>query len=442
LNGAINADLNVLRVKAGHATEQPVAENFVNTAERENLYRQLLERAQKNWDDYRNIPHNTTPDTLFITSAHVMNHRNAYDFICEYSDFTAEQMKCLLQFANPVELVADYLDPKSDISELPSVLSSIIEQQEYYKQNYTLAEPTVGDDRVAAMRALLMENVKTEFMQYHDDLIKYTAAELAEKSDYSTAVDTAHKYIFEYKDYTSEDLEFLLGLSIPLISVADQVYEMSEENVSFPMILAFLKNNYADIYTEKPAEEVSTLTEAEIEKIQEIFDARIKENYKDYCDSLRGLSPDEIMGISAEIYNTGEVHYYLTQTSDLTAEQMQYLLKYENPLEIYSIYFARVLNVVELSEVSDRIFDDTNILESYYKLSDNSAVIADKASEIKQDKTPEPTAINNKAAPDKSDKELSGMAKLRKAEKDKTEKTDKSEHKKQKNMRKYKVEIN
>jgi len=60
------------------------------------LHAQLLERADKNWNDYRHLPHNTTPDNLYRVSATVIAHRDAHIYLNKYKGFDAEQLKCLL----------------------------------------------------------------------------------------------------------------------------------------------------------------------------------------------------------------------------------------------------------------------------------------------------------------------------------------------------------
>jgi len=79
---------------------------------RGNEGRRLLNaRIQQNWDEYREAPHDTTPETLYTVSVQIIAHRDAFVFMRDYEDFTKEQIDCLLQFADPVDLVADYLSP-------------------------------------------------------------------------------------------------------------------------------------------------------------------------------------------------------------------------------------------------------------------------------------------------------------------------------------------
>jgi hypothetical protein len=104
------------------------------------LHARLIERADQNWHDCRHSERSTTPDNVYHVAAAVVAHRNACEFLKEYKDFTSEQLNCLLQFADPVDLVADYLSPDSDISEMQGILPNILENQDRYKGLYALAD--------------------------------------------------------------------------------------------------------------------------------------------------------------------------------------------------------------------------------------------------------------------------------------------------------------
>ena len=526
-----------------------------NSADIYELRNQLIERAAQNWDDYRNSPHTTTPDTLFNTSVEVINRRDAYVFVKDYQDYTVEQLTCLLQFANPVEVVADYLDPMSDGSEMAFILSSILEKQDYYKQHYAMSEiltdnndiitnkenetvlktalfdridknlsdyceslmvfdrseivgmaeeiasryavrdylqntyefnagdvdyllqfkdpltvvsdgvllqgksmlplnigeavnttladkntpsgyslvadtDTAVNENTAELREQLVGKANNEYERYHHGLLALDKADIIAKSDYTVAIETARQYITEYKNYTADDLEFLSNLEFPLTAVADQVHQMAGENVDFPMILEFLKDNYDDIY-----EKQSDNLEAERVSLQNKLIERVEENLADYRDDLRSSSPKEILDIALSIYATNEAYYFLKNDGYFTAEQSQFLLKFENPLEIFADYWQSEVNIVDFSAVTDKIFDHTNEVEEYHKLSDKPPVVAKKPdiSENGLSKAErfftgvaerfEEYVRNNPIVTEKSDKSgekpLTGMAKLRAAEKEK-----------------------
>ena len=121
------------------------------------LKQQLVDRAFQNWEDFRNTPLESTPDSLFRDAVKVIGRRDACYLLKNYEGYTAEQLNCLLQFANPVELVGDYLDPSCDISAMPGVLENIIEEQEKYRKHYALvSDKSVPEAKVndqASVRA-------------------------------------------------------------------------------------------------------------------------------------------------------------------------------------------------------------------------------------------------------------------------------------------------
>jgi len=181
----------------------------------------LVERAQQNWDDYRNKPHNTTPDNLFNMSVKVIGHRNACQFIKDYDGFTAEQLNCLLQFAVPVDLIADYLDPQSDISEMPGILANILEEQETFKQHYALVSES-DTSSIEGMVQQLRDRLKENYDVYKRDMIDlskegifYAAAEIM-------PVIEAYGYFSQEHNYKESEVNFLLKFENPLEYVSDR----------------------------------------------------------------------------------------------------------------------------------------------------------------------------------------------------------------------------
>ena len=116
------------------------------------MKKQLVYRAFQNWEDFRNTPLESTPNSLYQDAVKVIGCRDAYQFIKNYGGYTAEQLNCLLQFANPVELVGDYLDPSCDISIMSGVLENIVDEQEKLKRHYALANDTSAPESKASNR--------------------------------------------------------------------------------------------------------------------------------------------------------------------------------------------------------------------------------------------------------------------------------------------------
>jgi hypothetical protein len=181
----------------------------------------LALRAQQNWDDFRNAPHAAAPENVYHQAVKVVAYRDANIFIKDYDGFTAEQINCLLQFANPVELIADYLDPKSDISEMPGILANILEEQENLKAHYALAaDPSAPgfDERIQRLRDRLKDNYevfKRDTMDQSKEGIFYSVPEIM-------PVMEAYGYFTQVHEYTESDVDFLLKFENPLELISDR----------------------------------------------------------------------------------------------------------------------------------------------------------------------------------------------------------------------------
>ena len=213
----INIPPDILSQKPAESIIAPESDAVKFTEDRQ----RLNERADQNWKDYRYAPHDTTPDNLFSISVQVVGRRDACVFIRDYAGFTAEQLNCLLQFANPVELVADYLDPKSDISEMPGILANIMEEQENLKNHYALmpeAEPPDYDALEQKLRDTLADNLSV----YKRDMLDAGAEELFKAAAEIASVQEVYEYFTQKHVYIESDVDFLLKFENPLELISEK----------------------------------------------------------------------------------------------------------------------------------------------------------------------------------------------------------------------------
>jgi hypothetical protein len=66
---------------------------------------------------------------------------------------------------------------------------------------------------------------------------------------------------------------------------------------------------------------------------------RVNANFIDYIDTLRGIGADDITDHSAEIATMAEAHYYITQRHNFHFSELDYLLKFQNPLLVVTEAF-------------------------------------------------------------------------------------------------------
>ena len=205
------------------------------------LRQRLTDRAQQNWDDFRSAPLTATAENIYHKAAAVLGNRDAFFFIQNYGDFTVEQLNCLLQFANPVDLVAGYLDPKSEIDEMPGILASIRDDQENLKQHYALARDPAApgiEDLEQQLRDRLKDNYevfKRDTMDQSKEGIFYSAAEIL-------PVMNAYAYFTQEHKYIESDVDFLLKFENPLELITDR-WSAAPVHVSYTQIVDGIFND-------------------------------------------------------------------------------------------------------------------------------------------------------------------------------------------------------
>ena len=266
----------------------------------ENLRAQLIDRADQNWHDYRHSAHKITPDNAYHVSIAVVARRDAREFLKEYQHFTSEQLNCLLQFADPVDLVADYLDPKSDISEMPGILSDILENQENYKGLYTLAVAD-GEKGYVICTAdessdFYMPNIL--HIQRDDKLAMYPNDEAAARAAERDGV----KLIY--------DMPFVPG----------GIYLDTPEN-----------RNAIDLHFEQHRLSLP----ANPDVMLNLHD-RLDENFADYKMGMLRLGYIDIFNAAEEISAVKQSYEYFRNEHAFTTGQAEFLLKLQNPLELVS----------------------------------------------------------------------------------------------------------
>ena len=184
------------------------------------LHERLIERAEQNWHDYRHSPYVSSPDTLFRDAVKTIGRRDALDFIKNYKDFTAEELNCLLQFADPVDLVADYLDPAFDISVMPGVLENILEEQENFKGHYPLAKNAVAPS-IEELTQQLHDRLDDNFAVYKRDMLDLSKEGIFYEAAGISAVTEIYNFARHERSYTENEATFLLKFENPLEVLSD-----------------------------------------------------------------------------------------------------------------------------------------------------------------------------------------------------------------------------
>ena len=131
------------------------------------------------------------------------------------------------------------------------------------------------------------------------------------------------------------------------------------------------------------------------DKLQELFD-RLDVNFSAFQTALEVKSKAELIDASREITAIKDAHYYLTESHGFEPEEIDYLLLFENPLQVIADkWLERTEDLSDFSFALDEVFDKQDALRDYER--------KEKPSVLEQlrkvpDPTPEP---REKSAPAK-----------------------------------------
>jgi hypothetical protein len=103
-------------------------------------------------------------------------------------------------------------------------------------------------------------------------------------------------------------------------------------------------------------------------RVRELTD-RLTANLSDYRDALLGEDKQDIMDRAGEISAMTDTHYYLTENHEFEDSEVDYLLLFENPLEVVADKWnERVGQMDDFCFALNEVFDKQNALQGGYAL--------------------------------------------------------------------------
>lgn len=111
----------------------------------QNLEQQLMDRLEQNLSDYHKLIINFEPTELIEMAGRISAFSDAYFYLIEHHVFEDSEVRYLLQFENPLEVVADeWQRRREDISDMDFALEHIFDTQDAlsdyplkYAENHT-----------------------------------------------------------------------------------------------------------------------------------------------------------------------------------------------------------------------------------------------------------------------------------------------------------------
>ena len=101
------------------------------------------------------------------------------------------------------------------------------------------------------------------------------------------------------------------------------------------------------------------------DKQQKLF-GRLDANLAEYQKQWRSMSADALIEMSRAITAVRDAHYYLTESHGFEAEEIDYLLLFDNPLQVVADkWLERTEDLSDFSFALDEVFDKHDALRDY-----------------------------------------------------------------------------
>lgn len=101
------------------------------------------------------------------------------------------------------------------------------------------------------------------------------------------------------------------------------------------------------------------------DKQQKLFD-RLDANFAEYQKAWQAQSPDVLIGSSGEITAVKDAHHYLTESHGFEPEEVDYLLLFDNPLQVVADKWReRTEDISDFSFALNEVFDKRDALRDY-----------------------------------------------------------------------------
>lgn len=101
------------------------------------------------------------------------------------------------------------------------------------------------------------------------------------------------------------------------------------------------------------------------DKLDQLFE-RLNENLAEFRAKWAAMSSDALIGNSREITAIKDAHYYLTESHGFEPEEADYLLLFQNPLQVVADkWLERTEDLSDFSFALNEVFDKQDALRDY-----------------------------------------------------------------------------
>jgi len=186
------------------------------------LKTQLFERLNRNLADYHTQLTGFDRQTIISMAGRISAVADAHFYLTNHHEFAASEIEYLLNFKNPLEVVADEWQRRTeDLSDMSFVLHEVFDRQDAL-QSYPLMDNTDSGTRQRLIDRL-DQNVTDMLLHYREALANPNAdfQELAKIAEHVVTITAAHDFLKHDYNFQPGETEYLLQFKNPLELVAD-----------------------------------------------------------------------------------------------------------------------------------------------------------------------------------------------------------------------------
>lgn len=181
------------------------------------LREQLISRLDGNLSAYFNDICGKDELNIPSMSSEIAAVMGAHYYLTEKHNFHKSELEYLLQFKNPLEVVADQFELEADIEDHSAVMWDILDKQDALQGDY---ERVMSGGE--AQETMLSDRLDENFTDFKKEYMEMGKADIFANADEIASVTQAYQYFCEEHNYMPEQVDHLLQFENPLEVVSDR----------------------------------------------------------------------------------------------------------------------------------------------------------------------------------------------------------------------------
>ena len=182
------------------------------------LREQLIARLDANLTEYFEREINPGKNSITGMSSEIAAVTGAHYYLTELHNFHASELKYLLQFQNPLSVVADAFEV-SGMDDRSDIMWDVFDRQDALQAGYALAPDLSSED---ARKRELFRRLDSNLSDYCEGLMSADKEEIIGMAGEIAAQYAARNYLKSGYDFQPGEVDYLLQFEHPLALIANQ----------------------------------------------------------------------------------------------------------------------------------------------------------------------------------------------------------------------------